>query len=82
MQKKIINQIRKKVNVHVYASRFHVNIIEVSVNKASALKRLLNIENLSYNDFYVIGDNDNDYEMLKSFTGGKLLKNIIVVWII
>jgi len=75
LQKKIINQIRKKVNVHVYASRFHVNIIEASVNKASALKRLLNIENFSYNDFYVIGDNDNDYEMLKSFTGAVIKKH-------
>ena len=41
LQKKIINQIRKKVNVHVYASRFHVNIIEASVNKASALKKII-----------------------------------------
>ena len=40
-----------------------------SVNKKNALKKLFNIENLDYQFLYVIGDNDNDYEMLKTFNG-------------
>lgn len=68
-KERIVKLIKEKVNVHIYASRTHVNIIEKSVNKEHALKRLLNIENLEYNKLYVIGDNDNDYEMLKTFNG-------------
>lgn len=69
LKKEIVKKIKEKVDVHVYASRSHINIIHKSVNKEKALKRLLNIENLKNNDLYVIGDNDNDYEMLKTFKG-------------
>ena len=68
-KKEIVETIKKEVPVHIYASRSHVNIIDKSVNKEKALKRLLNIENLNISSLYVIGDNDNDYEMLKSFKG-------------
>ncbi len=71
----IVKKIQSKVEVHVYASRTHINIIHKSVNKEKALRRLLNIEELEYNDLYVIGDNDNDYEMLKSFQGAVITKH-------
>ena len=67
---KIVDMIKKKTNVHIYASRFHINIIHRSVNKEHALQKLINLEDLDYNKLYVIGDNDNDYEMLKRFEGG------------
>ncbi len=73
-KKKIVEKIKQKVPVHVYASRSHINIIHKSVNKEKALRRLLNIEELNNSDLYVIGDNDNDYEMLKSFQGA-VIKN-------
>ena len=66
---KIIQLIREKIEVHIYASRYHVNIINKYVNKEQALKKLLNIEELDQNSLYVIGDNDNDYEMIKAFNG-------------
>ena len=74
-QKEIVEIIRKQVPVHVYASRFHINIINPQVNKEKALKRLFNIEGLNYNSLHVIGDNDNDYEMLKEFNGAVIKKH-------
>jgi hydroxymethylpyrimidine pyrophosphatase-like HAD family hydrolase len=68
-KERIVQLVKDNIDVHIYASRTHVNIIEKSVNKEHALKRLFNIENLDYNKLYVIGDNDNDYEMLKTFNG-------------
>lgn len=68
-KEEIVKLVKDKIDVHIYASRTHVNIIEKSVNKEHALKRLFNIEDLDYNKLYVIGDNDNDYEMLKTFNG-------------
>ena len=68
-QKEIVKTINKEIPVHVYASRSHINIINSVVDKEKALKRLFNIEKLDYNSLKVIGDNDNDYEMLKTFDG-------------
>ena len=64
---RIVNLLKDKGSYHIYASRFHVNIINKSVNKEKAIKKLFNIENLDYNLLHVIGDNENDYEMLKIF---------------
>ncbi len=66
----IINKIKGKINVNIYASRFHINIINKIVNKEKALKKLFNLENLDLSLLKVIGDNANDYEMLKTFDGG------------
>ena len=62
-KKKIVETVKSKVNVHIYASRFK------SVNKEVALKKLFNLEKLDFNSLRVVGDNDNDYEMLKAFEG-------------
>ena len=74
-KKEIVNIIKEKIPVHVYASRTHINIIHKSVNKEKALRRLLNLEELQYHDLTVIGDNDNDYEMIKSFQGAVVKKH-------
>ena len=67
---RMVNIVKEQFDVHIYASRFHVNIINKSVNKENALKKLFNLEELNINLLNVIGDNDNDYEMLKTFNGG------------
>lgn len=67
---KIEKNIKSKIDIHIYASRVHVNIIHKTVNKKNALEKLFYLEDLDFNDLYVIGDNDNDYEMLKRFKGG------------
>ena len=72
---RIVKIIKEKTDVHIYASRFHVNIIHKSVNKRQALKKLMNLEELDYNLLHVIGDNDNDYEMLKEFRGAVIKKH-------
>ena len=72
---KIVDTIKSKVNIHVYASRYHVNIINKTVNKENAIKKLFNLEKLDYSLLKVIGDNDNDYEMLKAFDGAIIKKH-------
>ena len=75
LSKKIVDTIREKVDIHVYASRFHVNIINKDVNKKNALEQLIELEKLDKSLLRVIGDNDNDYEMLKEFDGAVMLKH-------
>ena len=72
---KIVKIVKDKIDIHIYASRTHVNIIHKTVNKENALKKLLNLENLDYSKLHVIGDNDNDYEMIKAFNGVVMKKH-------
>ena len=74
-KEEIVKRVKEKVNCHIYASRMHVNIIEKTVNKENALKKLINLEQLNINAVHVIGDNDNDYEMLKTFPGAVIKKH-------
>lgn len=74
-KEKIVKTVKEQIDVHIYASRVHVNIIHKSVNKKHALKTLMNLEDLDYNLLNVIGDNDNDYEMLKEFRGAVIKKH-------
>ncbi len=74
-KEKIVSYLKEEFPVHIYASRTHVNIINKAVNKEKALKILFNLEELSLNHLYVIGDNDNDYEMLKAFQGAVISKH-------
>ena len=71
---KIVNIIKENFDIHIYASRYHVNIINKIVNKNYALNRLIDIEKIN-SEIYAIGDNDNDYEMLKYFKGGVIKKH-------
>lgn len=71
----IVDILKEKGGYHIYASRFHVNIINKSVAKERAIKKLFNIENLDYNILYTIGDNENDYGMLKEFNGAVIKKH-------
>jgi hydroxymethylpyrimidine pyrophosphatase-like HAD family hydrolase len=64
---KISKQIASELNVYAYASRKHININNIKNDKEQALIRLAEVANLNPNDFYVIGDDVNDYEMLKKF---------------
>lgn len=68
----IVKILKEEVDVHIYASRTHINIINKSVNKEKGIKKLFNLENLNYDLLHVIGDNDNDYQMLKAFDGATL----------
>lgn len=74
-EKKRMVEIVKHSDIHIYASRTHVNIINKVVNKEIALRKLFELEKLDINMLSVIGDNDNDYQMLKSFNGGIIKKH-------
>ena len=74
-KERIVKLVKDKINIHIYASRTHINIIHKTVNKENALKKLFNIEGLDYNKLHVIGDNDNDYEMIKAFDGVVMKKH-------
>ena len=65
----MVHTIKDQINVHIYASRRHVNIIHRTVNKEVALRTLCEKENLDINQLHVAGDDFNDYEMLKAFDG-------------
>ncbi|MBR2247495.1 MAG: HAD family phosphatase [Bacilli bacterium] len=69
MGKNIIESIRNNVDVYIYKSNRHVNIVSKDVNKSNSLNKLIELEKLNRNDIYVIGDDINDVEMLKDFKG-------------
>ncbi len=70
----LLKELKDTENIYAYLSKKYINIVEISVNKYNALKKLLNLENLPYSSIYVIGDSENDYEMLQNFEGA-IMKN-------
>ena len=72
---KLIDLINKEVKTYIYASDKHINIIDKSINKQKALEKLFYIEDLSFDNLFVIGDNENDLEMLKKYNGGTVTKH-------
>ncbi len=63
----IAKQIADELNVYTYASRKHVNVNNPLNDKKQAVLRLAEVANLNVEDFHVIGDDVNDYEMLEAF---------------
>lgn len=63
-----VSKLKEKLDVFAYLSSSHINIISSSVNKANSLKKLLQIEQISF-PLYVIGDSVNDFEMIQEFDG-------------
>ena len=65
----LINTINKYVDTYIYASNEHINIVDKNINKQKGLEKLFYIENFDFNNLFVIGDNDNDLEMIKEYNG-------------
>lgn len=74
-KEEIVDYIKNELDVHIYASRYHINIIDTSVNKKVALEKLLQLKNIEESDVFVIGDNDNDFEMIERFQGAVMRKH-------
>lgn len=70
----IVNDIKSITDVYAYTSSKHINIIDSYVNKSMALKYLIN-NNLINNNVTVLGDDINDYEMMKEFHGMVMKKH-------
>lgn len=69
----------KYPEVHGYISTNCLNITEKSVNKASGIKFVIDINNWNESDIYTIGDAVNDIEMLQNYNGfliDKEIKNV------
>lgn len=71
---KIVDEL-KNLDIYAYISTEHINIVDKTVNKLNSLKRLFILERLPFSKLYVIGDEINDYEMLKTFNGGMMKKH-------
>lgn len=76
---RIAKLIKEKLNVYTYASRAHVNINNPLNDKKQAVYRLAEVANLNTNDFYVIGDDVNDYEMLETFNSAVIKKHNVLL---
>lgn len=72
---RILQELKKELDVYAYVSTEHINIIDIKVNKCNSLKKLLQLENLSKENLYVIGDEINDLEMLMTFKGAIMKKH-------
>ena len=68
--KKIVERIKKDVDVYVYLSKSYINITDSSTSKSIALEYLIYYKDFYKEDLYVLGDDINDYEMLSNFKGG------------
>ena len=66
--KKIVDCLRE-MGFYAYLSSYYINILHGSVNKKEALEKILVHADCYKEDLYVIGDGDNDYEMVTSFHG-------------
>ena len=72
------NKILEELNdleVYAYLSRNYINITDNSTSKEIALEYLLYYKDYHKEDLYVIGDDINDYEMIKKYNGGVMKKH-------
>ena len=70
----ILENIKKKANVYAYVSSKHINIIDSKVNKSTALAYLIKKKYID-DSVVVIGDDINDYEMMKDYNGVVMKKH-------
>lgn len=63
------NQFKELYNYHIFALKNHcsVEILSNNMNKATATKIIAEKEN--HNQIYVIGDSENDLDMIKEYCG-------------
>lgn len=52
-----------------------IEIISSKVNKAEAIKKVAEIEKISFSNIYTIGDSYNDIEMIKAFNGNCMVES-------
>ena len=74
LEKIILEKTDGKVNV-AFTHPECLEIFDMNVNKAIAIKKLSDMENFTLNDVIAFGDGFNDYEMLKEVKKGCIMKN-------
>ena len=68
---KILND---TLDVYAYASRVHINVNNPRNHKRQAVIDLSKVINIPLDNFYVIGDSINDYEMIEAYNSA-VVKN-------
>ena len=74
LEKIILEKTDGKVNV-AFTHPECLEIFDMNVNKAIAIKKLSDMENFTLDDVIAFGDGFNDYEMLKEAKKGYIMKN-------
>ena len=74
LEKIILEKTDGKVNV-TFTHPECLEIFDMNVNKAIAIKKLSDMENFTLDDVIAFGDGFNDYEMLKEVKKGCIMKN-------
>lgn len=72
---KVVDELQKTTNTYAYVSSKHINVTSRATNKKIALEELISLENISKDNMYVIGDDINDLEMLRTFNGAIMKKH-------
>ena len=70
----ILEKVKRLAKVYAYVSSKHINIIDSKVNKSTALAFLIK-EKYIDDSVIVIGDDINDYEMMKDYNGVVMKKH-------
>ncbi|RRD39784.1 Cof-type HAD-IIB family hydrolase [Leptotrichia sp. OH3620_COT-345] len=74
LEKIILDKTNGEVNI-AFTHPECLEIFDIGVTKANAIKKLGEIEGFSFEDIVAFGDGFNDYEMLKSVKKGYIMKN-------
>ena len=72
--KRVVKILNDTLDVYAYASRIHINVNNPQNHKRQAVVDLSKIINISLDNFYVIGDSINDYEMIEAYNSA-VVKN-------
>ncbi len=67
-KKELLNKY-KNLNITTGRRTPMIEITDITVNKSTAINRLINIEKLSNYTIHVVGDGDNDVDMLRDYNG-------------
>ncbi len=74
LEKEILDRLEGKVNI-AFTHPECLEVFDIEVTKANAIKTLSTIENFNIKDVVAFGDGFNDYEMLKSVGKGYVMGN-------
>lgn len=72
---RVSKKLNELLNVYTYASSAHINVNNSVNQKKQGVDRLINLANLPINNLHLIGDDINDYEMLKHYNGVVISKH-------
>lgn len=76
VKEKIMNELNKIGDVYSYLSTNWLNVSSINNDKTIAIKYLEELLNLDKNNIYVIGNDINDFAMIKYYNGYLINNNV------